>query len=92
MNQLFRSEAQLKKVDIPAASQTGTNHLNSFIPISWATVKKNVLKIMAGSASSDGRLANRLRIYKTLLSMIHFRSIKAHECVGSSGDESLHIR
>ena len=91
MNQCFRSGAQVKQVDVPAISQTGTNYLNSFFPISWATMRKNVLKNMGNSGCNDGSLTNRLHIYKGLLGMIDFKSIKAPKYFGSSGGESLHI-
>lgn len=78
-------------IDIPTVSQTGTNNLIFFFPISWATVRKNVVKIMGSSGYSDGSLTNRLHIYKPLLGMIDLKSIKASKYFGSSGDDRSHI-
>lgn len=94
MNQWFRSGAQAEQPGIPAVSQRRTNHLNSFLfffSVSWATMRKNVLRIMGSSGYSDGSLTNRLCTYKGLLGMIEFKNIKAPKYFGNSGDESLHM-
>lgn len=50
-----------------------------------------MLKNMASSGYSDGSFTNWLHIYKGLLGMIDFKSIKAPKYFGSSGGESFHI-
>lgn len=60
-------------------------------PISWATIRKNVLKNTGHSGYDDWRLTNRLYNYEGLLGMMDFKSIKTPKYFDSSRGENLHV-